>query len=82
MYFLVSFDIVFNAFNLQCLGAPYCLNKKNFMSNLGPLVFPTCLFNTPLIVYCHIVMPCQYSHLFVVAHLLVLSRCVFVVDQA
>jgi hypothetical protein len=32
MYVLVFFNIVSNAFNSQCLSAPYCLKRKKIMS--------------------------------------------------
>ncbi len=42
---LVSFDIVYKAFNLQPLCAPYC-SQEIFMFNLVPLVSLTCIFDT------------------------------------
>jgi hypothetical protein len=47
--FLVSLNIVFNTFTPSCLDVFYCLKKKKIMSNLVPMVFSTCFFNTLLL---------------------------------
>jgi hypothetical protein len=36
--------------------------RKKIMSNLIPIVFSTCFFNTPTIASCHFVIGCQHSH--------------------
>ncbi len=49
MYFLmplVSFDIIWKAFNPQPFAGPPLPKKKFFMLNLVPLVFLICLFDT------------------------------------
>ncbi len=84
MYFSMSSNIISNAFNLQFFDASYCLKKKKFMFNLTPLVFPTCLFNTPINSCCHFVVFCQHSYIFVFLHFsmsLVLFKCVFFVNK-
>ncbi len=53
MYFLVSFNIIFNNFNPRCFGAPYCLEKKKIISNPIHIVFLACLFNILAIAYCY-----------------------------
>jgi hypothetical protein len=53
IYFLGSFNIIFNNFNIWCFGAPYCLEKKKPISNPICIVFLTCLFNIPAIAYCY-----------------------------
>jgi hypothetical protein len=46
MYFLVSFDILFNALNPQYLSAPYCSKKNKTTANLAPWSFK-CPFQHP-----------------------------------
>ncbi len=86
MYLLVSFNIS-NAVNHQHLGTLYCPKIKIKIS------YPTQWANAPSVsniafqqpyYCCYFVIPCQHFHLFVVPHLsssLVLSMCIFVVDQ-
>ncbi len=50
MYFLVSFDILFNALNPQYLSAPYCSKKNKTMANLAPWCFK-CPFSTPSLLF-------------------------------
>jgi hypothetical protein len=83
MYFFVFSKIVSNVFNFQCLGALYCPKQNKIKSNLLPLVLLHPFEHLP-ITFCHFVIPCQHSHLFVLLHLLlslVLYRCVVFVDQ-
>jgi hypothetical protein len=61
LIFLVSFNIVSNTFP-SWLDVLYCLKKKKIMSNLVPMVFSTCFFNSPTIASCHFVIGCQHSH--------------------
>jgi len=76
MYFLVplvSFDIVYRAFNPQPFGDPYCPRKK-FMSNLVPLVFLTCLFNTHAKLF--VVILSLRCHFFIIIFIFLLF-CIF-----
>jgi hypothetical protein len=76
---LCSSTLYPNTVNLQHLGAPYCPKKKKIMSNLAPLVFLACLFDTLIdIAYCHFFIPCPHSYLFVVRELSVILGVVWV----
>ncbi len=48
--FLASFDILFNAFNPQHFGAPYCSKKHKTIVDLAPWCFK-CPFSTPLLLF-------------------------------
>jgi len=84
MYFWTSSNIISNAFNFQFFDAFYGLEKKIFMFNLTPSVFPMCLLDTLIICCCHFDILCQHSYLFVFLHFstsMVLFRCIFFVDK-
>jgi len=52
-------NIISNAFNSKHLDVFSCWKKKIFMSNIAPLVFPMCLFNTPITTcYFVVLLPC------------------------
>jgi hypothetical protein len=68
-----------NTINLQHLGVPCCPKKEKIMSNLAPLVFIACFFDTLInIAYCHFFIPCPYSYLFVVCKLFIILGVVWV----
>jgi hypothetical protein len=77
-------NIIPNAFKSKYLDVFYCWKKKIFMFNIAPLVFPMCLFNTP-ITTCYFVVPCWHSCFFfffsfVFLSCSVLFGCVFVIE--
>ncbi len=83
-YFLVFSNIMSNALNPQHLDALYCLKRKCLCLTWCFRCFECLFFDTYVIVCCYFVIPCQYSHLFIIPHLsssLVSSRFVFVVNK-
>ncbi len=67
MYFFVSFNILSkpSTLNAWCSLFP----PKKIMSNLVPLMFSMCLFNTLVIIACCFDIPCHHSYLLVLLHL-------------
>jgi hypothetical protein len=87
MYFSMSSNIIFNAFNPSRFWCILLFEKKKiFMFNIRPLVFPMCLFNNPIIIcWCYFVVILLAFFFFFFSFFfwsfVVLFKCVYFVDK-
>jgi hypothetical protein len=83
MYVLVFFNIVSNAFNSQCLGAPYCLKRKKYhvqLKTLNVSSIPFCIPCYCLLSFCRSLLAFLFVVICYLLSSLVFSMYVFFVD--